>query len=109
MPIDFSRPNTPSATGTGRSGTVQGSERIASSRQLNADTTENTPAETAVRDKVQLSPEAQQLQATTGKLRQMPAVDSERVARLKQAIADGSYTVDSKRVAQKMLAFESQR
>jgi negative regulator of flagellin synthesis FlgM len=56
-----------------------------------------------------LSSEAQQLQKISDSLRDQPVVNSARVAELKQAVADGSYKVDSNRVASKLLNFEAQR
>jgi len=107
MVIDFSRLNSSSSVSTGsRTSNVKETGNTATSTSAKA-TTEavNTPSGEAVH----LSNEAQQLQTISDKLRNQPVVNSARVAELKQAVADGSYTVDSGRVASKLLNFEAQR
>jgi negative regulator of flagellin synthesis FlgM len=59
-------------------------------------------------ESVQLSQNARQLQSVSEKIASMPSVNSEKVAQLKQAIAEGSYQVDSQRVASKLLGLEAQ-
>ena len=41
-------------------------------------------------------------------LKDTPSVDKERVARLRQAVADGTYAPDNARVAAKLLKFEAE-
>jgi len=109
MAIDFNRPNSAvNSPSTGRSSNVQNAERPAA-QQPRADEVKSTASTPVSGESVQLSAEAQRIQQTTEKLGQQPVVDQERVAQIKQAIADGSYQVDSQRVASKLLAFESQR
>jgi len=107
MVIDFSRLNSsPTLTST-----------RTSASQESADTAQNAPLSTETQqvaasqsgESVHFSNEAQQLQKISDTLRDQPAVDKARVAELKAAIADGSYKVDSNRVASKLLNFEAQR
>ena len=109
MVIDFNRLNSALPTATGRSGSAQASENAKASSGSSAASSgsaANTSA-SAGGEPVRLSDQAQQLQTITDKLRDLPDVDQERVARLKQAIADGSYQVDNQRVASKLLDLES--
>lgn len=110
MAIDFNRPNAATNPPTGgRSNGIQNTERPAAQQNAVADPGKAAGSTVASGENVQLSPEAQRLQQATEKLNQQPAVDQERVSRIRQAIADGSYQVDSQRVASKLLSFESQR
>ncbi|ROQ20435.1 FlgM family anti-sigma-28 factor [Marinimicrobium koreense] len=57
----------------------------------------------ASRDSVELSAEAQSMNRLEENLAQLPDVDVERVASLKQAIAEGRFEIDPERIAQNML------
>ena len=106
MVIDFSRLNSaPPLTGSTRSNANQ--EAGSATQAAPAKNPEQTSASAPSGESVHL--EAQQLQKISDSLRDQPAVDKSRVAELKQAIADGSYKVDSNRVASKLLDMEAQR
>ena len=56
-------------------------------------------------DNVSLSDKAKNLKDLEASIKSQPDVDKEKVERIKAAIADGSYSVNSEKVAQKMLEF----
>lgn len=58
----------------------------------------------SVGHEIQLSPASQEFLAAAQALRELPDVDVERVAALKQQIEAGTYRVDSERIARRMLA-----
>lgn len=105
MVIDFNRLNdSPSVAGTSRTNATKAVGKAEQSAAPEATQKAAAPGES-----VKLSSEAQQLQKITDGLSDLPVVDKSRVEALKQAVADGSYQVDSKRVASKLLAFEARR
>ncbi|MGY4490037.1 flagellar biosynthesis anti-sigma factor FlgM [gamma proteobacterium L18] len=108
MVIDFSRLNNSSQVS---SSTRTSGSKDTTDTSVSTDTAATTTStgSTSGGESVHLSSEAQQLQKITDKLRDQPTVDSARVAQLKAAVADGSYKVDSSRVASKLLNFEAQR
>lgn len=71
---------------------------------------ENTasPSETAKSsaDQVELSSEAKNLQEVEANLSRLPEVDHERVSHIKDALREGSYSVDPSRLAAKIAQFE---
>ncbi|UCJ14681.1 flagellar biosynthesis anti-sigma factor FlgM [Pseudomonas sp. MM211] len=111
MVIDFNRLNSTTPASTTRAGSAQGGKNEAIDNKAGGNEAAAQKAAVSAKsgESVQLSSEAQQLQKTVDKLRDQPAVDTDRVAKLKQAITDGTYQVDSQRVASKLLNFESQR
>jgi len=60
----------------------------------------------ATGETVELSPQAQTLQQASACQCAQPPVEQSRVERLREAIENGSYPIDSGRLASKMLAFE---
>jgi negative regulator of flagellin synthesis FlgM len=57
-------------------------------------------------DAVSISSRAADLQSLETSIKQLPDVDVSRVNALRDQVNAGEYTVDSQRVADKMLAFE---
>jgi|SRR5690554_2232253 len=81
-----------------------GSQPLSSERKSVSDAPrqESTQSE----DTVALSPQAQQLQRLQDKIDAAPAVDSERVAQIRQAISEGRFEINAERLAEAMLAQE---
>ncbi len=60
------------------------------------------------RDSVSLSEEAKSIRELEAKAQAASSIDEAKVARLKAAIADGSYQVNDVHVAEKLLALEAE-
>ena len=72
----------------------------------NAAKTQTTPIEVAItssKDNVVISPEAQNMTRLQAKISAMPDANLERVAAIKQAIADGRFEINPERIAENML------
>lgn len=108
MVIDFNSPNGPNGAGrSGQTAGAAGKREAASIDNTAGQQSAPQSTQTESNSSVNLSAQAQQLQAIEEKLRDLPEVDNERVSQIKQAIADGSYKVDSSRIADKLLSLES--
>lgn len=106
MVIDFNASN--GASGAGRNAQANAAS---GKRDLTAETPRTT--ERSMEQKpatadapVKLSDQAKQLKAIEERLKDLPEVDNERVMQIKQSIADGTYKIDSDRVASRLLALE---
>ncbi|MGI3130078.1 flagellar biosynthesis anti-sigma factor FlgM [Halopseudomonas pachastrellae] len=107
MVIDFNSPNGANGVGRNSQANSAAAKREAGAVNDQSAQTAAQPAEQGdAPSSVNLSAQAQQLQAIEEKLRELPEVDSERVSQLRQAIADGSYKPDSGRIADKLLNLE---
>ncbi|MFT4721820.1 MAG: negative regulator of flagellin synthesis FlgM [Candidatus Azotimanducaceae bacterium] len=71
-----------------------------------AQTAANRPDKPSA-DQVELSSGARDLQNIESRIRELPDVNQERVTQIKEALRDGSYTVDPSRLAAKIVQFES--
>lgn len=66
-----------------------------------------SPATTNRGETVSVSNNAKSLQQLEESVKQLPDVDSEKVAKLKAAVENGSYSVNADKLAQNMLEYES--
>lgn len=73
---------------------------------VNANKASQTNTAPAQADTVRLSDAVQALQSANRQMDDSSDFDAGRVAEIKAAIADGSYSINSERVADKMLQFE---
>jgi negative regulator of flagellin synthesis FlgM len=55
-------------------------------------------------DRVALSDQARELTAARQAIRRMPEVDAQKVARVRAQLQEGTYVVDSQKIAAKMVA-----
>src|SRR5262245_28982424 len=58
-------------------------------------------------DRVSVTDTASRLQKIEEQLSAMPDINHEKVAQIKKAIADGTFTIDPAAVAEKLIAFET--
>ncbi len=109
MTIDFNRTNnTPGLSKPAATNVRQNSAQL-NPQETDKQTGINQPTQQVrTGEPVQLSKDARQLQSLTDKIAAQPQVNAEKVAQLKQAIAEGSYQIDNQRVADKLLGLEAQ-
>lgn len=73
-----------------------------------AKATAETTAAKAQGDQVSFSSQAQSLKELEGSIRKLPEVDQDKVARIKAALANGSYQIDNQKLASNLLSFEEE-
>lgn len=103
MVIDFNASNSPNRSAQTGATTGRRDAAAEGTRPAVQGSAQDTQA---AEGQVKLSAQAQKLQAVEERLRELPVVDNERVAQIRQSISDGSYNVDSGRIADKLLALE---
>ena len=60
----------------------------------------------ATSDSVNLTGQAQQLQALEGRIASEPVVDTQRVQAVRMAVENGTFTINPERIADKMINLE---
>lgn len=99
MAIEINGVNGPRTQGT-ETGQV-------SSAQSNNQAPAQTQAEAARGDSVNLTEAGRQLARLEGEIRDQPVVDAQRVEAVRESVNDGTYTVDNRAVAQKLVQYEA--
>ena len=87
--------------------TKQNTQTTQQHTQTNTAKSQSAAVAAPRQDAVSLTPQAQQLSQLTRKAQNDSGVNQEKVDKVKQALADGSYKVDVERLAAKLAQFES--
>lgn len=99
MAIDTSNTYKPAGTATNRAGNGSAAPPAKNRTEDSSPQTTTQPNDT-----VALSPEAQNLSRLQERMESAPAVDSERVAEIRQAISEGRFEINAERLAEAMLS-----
>ncbi|UZE97760.1 flagellar biosynthesis anti-sigma factor FlgM [Alkalimarinus alittae] len=103
MVIDINSIN-PNQPGGSRSRTVEAQQ---ARQKIDSSTTEKHEAPIEKRgENVSFSGKAKNFQQIEASLKELPQVDSDKVAKIRAALEDGTYNVSAENVAQKMLNME---
>ena len=86
------------------SGTASNPERSGGAARTGGESTSSTGTG---QDSVNLTDTARQLQALSRTASAAETVDSNQVEAIRQALADGRYSVDSRQIAERLLQFDN--
>ena len=89
------------------SGTASNPERSGGAARTGGTGGESTSATGTGQDSVNLTDTARQLQALSRTASAAETVDSNQVEAIRQALADGQYSVDSRQIAERLLQFDN--
>jgi negative regulator of flagellin synthesis FlgM len=87
----------------GNGATSVGTHRTPQSARDNTSPATTANAQSGGNEEVQITSTAAQLASLGQKLSSMPAVDQNRVARIAQSLADGSYSISPEKIASGLL------
>ncbi len=106
MPVNFNgiNPNSPGAMRP----KAEGSNAVTDASKNGASAQPKEASSTSRADQVSFSSQAQNLKQLEDGVKRLPEVNQERVARIKAALADGSYHIDNQKLAGKLLSFEEE-
>ena len=90
---------------------IRSGGRIETERKDKSSDTSSSPVDSssrAISDSVEFSSAAQQLSSLQDALASIDLVDMGKVDEIRQAISNGSYKVDAQKIAESLLALESE-
>lgn len=90
----------------GNTGPLLGSHKPAG-KAVTADDKPSGTGQAAGIDRVSVTDTASRLQKIEEELSAMPEINHEKVAEIKKAIADGTFSLDPQRIADKLIGFET--